>query len=48
MKAYTVEAETEALPEGWVWADRAELAKVYAVPNAFQSFSHIVEDMLGR
>ncbi|BDF66915.1 A/G-specific adenine glycosylase [Oscillospiraceae bacterium] len=46
MKAYTVEAEREDLPEGWVWADRAELAKVYAVPNAFQSFSHIVEEWL--
>ena len=48
MKAYTVEAETEDLPEGWAWADRGELAEVYAVPNAFQSFSHIVEEMLGR
>ena len=43
-----MEAETEALPEGWVWADRAELAKVYAVPTAIQSFSPIGAEMLGR
>ena len=46
MKVYTVEAETESLPEGWVWADRAGLADVYAVPNAFQGFAHIMEERL--
>ncbi len=25
-------------PEDWVWADSAELAEVYAVPNAFDAF----------
>ena len=46
MKGYTVEAGTDTLPEGWVWADRAELAGVYAVPSAFQSFSHLVGERL--
>ena len=46
MRAYVVEAGTDALPEGWVWADRTELAGVYAVPSAFQSFSHLVEEHL--
>ena len=36
------------LPEGWVWADRAELAQIYAVPNAFQPFQGAVEERLGH
>ena len=46
MTAQVLEAEGDALPEGWVWADRAELQQVYAVPNAFQAFSHLVEERL--
>ena len=46
MTAQILEAEGDALPEGWVWADRAELREVYAVPNAFQAFSHLVEERL--
>jgi len=46
MTAYTVAAETGELPAGWVWADRAALEREYAVPNAFQSFGHIVADKL--
>ena len=46
MTAQILEAEGDALPEGWVWADRAELQQVYAVPNAFQAFSHLVEERL--
>ena len=34
------------LPEGWVWADKKELARTYAVPNAFSDFAHIVERYL--
>lgn len=46
MTAYTVEAETDALPEDWVWADRRDLAEKYSVPSAFQTFSHIVRQHL--
>ena len=46
MTAYTVEAEGEALPAGWVWADKAALWTEYAVPSAFQSFAHMVEERL--
>lgn len=46
MTAYTVEAETDALPQGWVWADQRELAEKYSVPSAFQPFSHIVRQHL--
>lgn len=46
MTAYTVEAESGALPEGWVWADQRELAEKYSVPSAFQGFAHIVEQHL--
>lgn len=46
MTAYTVEAEGEALPPGWVWADKAALWTEYAVPSAFQSFAHMVEERL--
>ncbi len=44
MTAWTVEAETEDLPAGWVWADRRALTGTYAIPNAFQGFWHIVEE----
>ena len=48
MTAYRVELPDDVLPEGWVWADRAALRDVYAVPNAFQSFSQQVADRLGH
>lgn len=44
MKVYLVQAEGDALPEGWVWAGRSELANRYAVPSAFQSFTYLVEE----
>lgn len=31
------------LPPGWVWADGAELERVYAVPGAFSAFAPLVE-----
>lgn len=43
MTAYTVAAEGEALPPGWVWADREEWEKTYALPSAFACFVHVVE-----
>ena len=36
MTLRTVDAETDALPPGWVWADKADLERQYAVPNAFE------------
>ena len=46
MRSLVVEAAGPDLPEGWVWADRAELARDYAVPNAFQAFAQTVEARL--
>ena len=46
MTARMVHAETEELPEGWVWADGPALRQIYAVPNAFQSFTPLVEEGL--
>ena len=47
MTAVTVEAEHDRLPEGWVWADRRELERRYAVPNAFRAFETAVRERLG-
>ncbi len=47
MTAYSAQAEDLALPEGWVWVDRAALDWEYAVPNAFQAFSEYVKGKLG-
>ena len=47
MTAYTVLSENDALPEGWVWSDRNELERQYAVPNAFRAFEPVVKKMLG-
>ena len=47
MTARVVEAGSDALPQGWVWASRDELERVYAVPNAFQSLAHLVSQGLG-
>ena len=46
MTARVILAETDELPEGWVWASRAELAGVFAVPSAFAPFVHVVEEYL--
>ena len=46
MTAYTVLAETEVLPEGWVWADKQEWSAVYALPSAFGAFADKVEEAL--
>lgn len=47
MTAYTVQAENDALPEGWVWVNRNDLERQYAVPNAFQAFEPALKKMLG-
>lgn len=42
MRAVLVEAASDDLPEGWVWADRDALTMEYAVPNAFRCFEALV------
>lgn len=44
MRAYAVQAAGEALPPGWVWADRGELGEKYSIPSAFAPFAHLVEE----
>ena len=46
MTLRTVEAETDKLPPGWVWADKAELERQYAVPNAFEKALELAEERL--
>ena len=46
MTARVILAGSDELPEGWVWADRSELAGVFAVPNAFAPFAHVVGEYL--
>lgn len=48
MVGFTGELEHSELPGGWVWANRAELRDVYAIPNAFQCFTPFVADRLGH
>lgn len=48
MTALAGTLDSPCLPEGWVWASRADLRDRYALPNAFQSFSQSVADRLGR
>ena len=46
MTAVSAESGTDALPDGWVWADKAALRETYAVPNAFSDFRDKVEARL--
>ena len=48
MTAIAAELDGPALPEGWVWADRGELEREYALPSAFQGFYGAVMERLGR
>ena len=43
MTVHLLRADSDALPEGWVWADRDELERLYAVPNAFSCCRAILE-----
>jgi len=43
MEALVAETADAALPAGWEWADRTALHGRYPVPNAFQSFYHLVD-----
>ena len=46
MTGRVVRAASSALPQGWVWADREELGRSYAVPSAFRPFETLVEERL--
>ena len=41
-----LEAETDELPPGWVWADKDGLEHQYAVPNAFEKALELVGERL--
>lgn len=43
MTLWQMEVGTDALPDGWVWADRTDLVQRYAVPNAFDGALRAVE-----
>ena len=47
MTCRVVETAGAGLPPGWVWAGREGLRRDYALPNAFQSFTHLVDDRVG-
>ena len=42
MESRCLELAEDTLPEGWMWASRWELERVYAVPNAFRRFEQSV------
>ncbi len=46
MTVHTLHAETDTLPEGWVWASRKELDNIYAIPNAFDCCRPLLEQSL--
>lgn len=46
MSAWSAEALTDALPEGWVWAGLEEWRHTYSIPSAFSAFAPYVEDRL--
>ena len=46
MTAQRAELRSPALPEGWVWADRAALEHTYALPSALSPFRSAAEEGL--
>lgn len=48
MTGLSCRLDSPTLPEGWVWADRADLRDRHALPNAFQCFAQTVADQLGH
>ena len=46
MTLRTAEAEADALPGGWVWADGTQLHKTYAVPSAFEMALRMANERL--
>ena len=48
MALRVVEAAGDALPPGWVWAGREDMARTYAVPNAFARALALAEERMER
>ena len=46
MTGHAILAIDDKLPENWVWADKYDLKHVYAIPNAFDGFSSVIEKYL--
>ncbi len=46
MNLQVIHTPSDHLPEGWIWADRAQLNSVYAIPNAFDCCRGLLEEML--
>lgn len=46
MTLRVAEAETDALPTGWVWAGASELEQEYAVPSAFERALALAKERL--
>ena len=46
MALRAVEAASDALPEGWVWAGRTELEQNYTVPSAFERALELTKERL--
>ncbi len=44
MNARIILAHNEELPKDWIWAGKQDLAKEYAIPNAFAGFSSTVAE----
>ena len=48
MTGLTADLDDLTLPEGWVWAGRADLRDTYAIPSALRAFLPPVADRLGH
>ena len=46
MTARVAETVSGTLPEGWVWAGKADWSETYAIPSAFAPFRDLVEERL--
>ena len=46
MTLWKMSAAADALPPGWVWAEREELEQKYAVPNAFERALELAKERL--
>ena len=46
MTALAGELDRPDLPEGWVWAGRAQLEEKYALPSAFEGALRAVNERL--
>jgi A/G-specific adenine glycosylase len=46
MTSLVLDAKSDTVPEGYVWADLSRLREVYAVPAAFSDFMDPLFDLL--